>query len=127
MKLTRITGVALIALALPLASCSTIKTITGITVNQKSVAVAVQAFDAVQISATNYLKLPTCTAGQSTIKDACKDAKVVPVLVKDVKAGRAARDSLWTASKGTADGIGIRAAYDAVIAATTAIKSDLSK
>lgn len=125
--LSRLFGLALLALALPLASCAAIKTVAGLTVSQKYVAVAVQGYDAVEVSATQYLRLPTCAAGQSTLSTACKKPVVIPVLIKDVRAGRAARDSLWASSKANPDGVGAIDLYNAVIAATTTINSDLAK
>ena len=123
----RFAGAALLALALPLASCSALKSVAGFSVSQKNVAIAVQAFDAVEASATNYLRLPACTDGQTTLGDGCRQPAVVPALIKDVRAGRAARDSLWAAAKAAPDGVGIKAAYEAVIAATAAIEQDLSR
>lgn len=125
MKLRALAAAALMALAL--ASCSTINKIAGITVDQRTVSVAVQAFDAAKVTGTNYLRLPTCTADQDSLKDACKKASTARTIITDIRAGTAARDSLWTASKGSTDGIGVRAAYDAVVAATAAINSDLKK
>lgn len=123
----RFAGAAMLALAIPLGACSTLKTIAGFTVPQKTIAIAVQAFDAIEVSATHYLRLPDCAAGQSTLANACRQPTAVSVLIKDVRAGRAARDSLWTASKSAPDGIGVKAACDAVVAATAAIKQDLSR
>lgn len=116
------------ALGLALSSCSAIdaaKYVAGITVPPKITAVAVTTFDAVEVSATNYLRLPMCTDGQTTLKDACKDAKVVPQLIKDVRAGRAARDALWASAKANA-GSGIKDLYTAVMAAISKIKGDLA-
>jgi hypothetical protein len=127
----RFAGAALLALAIPLGACSVLKIVAGSTVPQKNVAVAVHAFDAVEVSATQYLRLPDCATTQSTLPDACRQPRVVPMLIRDVRGGRAARDSLWTASKGASGGasggIGIKAAFDAVVAATAAIKQDLSR
>ena len=123
----RFLGALLLACALPLGGCAAIKTVAGLTVSQKYVGVAVQGFDAVEVSATQYLKLPTCTVGQSTLSTACKKAAVVPALIKDVRAGRASRDSLWASSKANPEGVGAIDLYNAVIAATATINSDLSK
>lgn len=123
----RFAQAATLALAVTLGSCTALKTIAGVTVSQKNIAIAVQAFDAVEVSATQYLRLRNCADGESTIRAACRQPSVVPTLVKDVRAGRAARDSLWTASKGSPAGVGITAAYDAVVAATAAVKQDLSR
>jgi len=123
MKLRLLGSVVLMALTL--ASCSTVSKIAGFTVSQKQVAVAVQAFDGVKATATNILKLPDCTATQKAIKDGCITQSLGRTIVADVDAGTAARNSLWVASKGTTEGIGVRAAYDAVIAATAALNTDI--
>ena len=125
MKLRTLGCAALMACAL--ASCSTIKALESASVSQKSVAAAVQAFDGVETTATNYLNLPTCATGQSTASNACKKTAVVPTLVKDIRAGRAARDSLWAASKANSSSTGLTAAYNAVMAAVATIQTDLSK
>lgn len=125
MKLRYVYMAAMLALAVPIASCSTVSKIAGLTVSQKEVAVAVQAFDGVKATATNILKLPDCTATQKAIKDGCITQSLGRTIVADVDAGTAARNSLWVASKGTTEGIGVRAAYDAVIAATAALNNDI--
>lgn len=112
------------AVALSLGSCTTVSKIAGFTVSQKDVAIAVQAFDGVKATATNILNLPDCKPEQKAIKDGCITASLGRTIVSDVDAGTAARNTLWTQSKGTAQGIGVRAAYDAVIAATTALQKD---
>jgi hypothetical protein len=117
--------IAMGALALMLTGCSAIKTVTGLAVTQQQVAVAVQAFDAVEETATNYLSLPSCTTGQTTLANACKNPKAVTKLIADVKAGRAARDSLWNASQAATQGVGAIDLYNAVNAAVTAIHADL--
>lgn len=123
MKLRALFGAAMLMLAL--ASCSTLNKIAGYTVSQKQVAVAVQGFDGVKATATNVLNLPDCKEGQKAIKDGCITQSLGRTIVADVDAGTAARNSLWVASKGTTEGIGVRAAYDAVVAATAALNKDI--
>lgn len=125
MKLRTLAGAALV-LAL-CCSCSTINTLTGISVNQKTIAVAVQAFDVAEVSAAKYVALPACKTGQATASNACKDPATAATVVTAVMKARSARDSLWSASKAAPDGVGLTAAYKAFVAATDAIKSDIPK
>lgn len=115
------------ACALALTSCSTVKELAGIEVNQQTIGVAVLAFDAAEVSAGKYTKLPDCTTGQTTGAAACKNPIIASLVKADVLKARAARDSLWAASKASPSGVGVTAAYQAFVAATGAIKTDLAK
>jgi len=129
----RIRILGMLALALCMAGCAELKTMgsavstaAGISVPQKDVAAAVQAFNTAEQAATHYLQLPTCQAGQTTLKNGCKTRSGVLLIAKDMRAGRAARDALWTASKASPDGSGPRALLSAVIAGVTALNSDVN-
>jgi hypothetical protein len=130
---TRLLGVMLLALALPLGGCAefakikaAVTTVTGLTVPQKDVAAAVQAFNATEKAVTKYLLLPTCSADQGTITDACKQASSIPAIARDLKAGRAARDKLWSASVADPNGVGATTLVSAVIAAVSALNADIA-
>jgi predicted small secreted protein len=92
----------LAALAAPLAGCSTIQGIendimttftlaTGQTISPQAVIIAANGFDAIEITATNYLNLPTCNGSAVTV---CKTPATVVTLVTAIRAGRAARNQL---------------------------------
>lgn len=130
----RLLGVFLLAIVLPLAGCtqlrsvsSAVSTVAGISVPQKDVAAAVQSFNIAQKAATKYLLFPTCKPGQTTAINACKTAGGVALLGRDLKAGRAARDKLWAAATSSPGGVGPKALVTAVIAAVSALNADIAK
>lgn len=85
-----------LALALsPLGGCAAVSNLwnvaTGQTISPRAVVVAANAFDGLEATATNYLKLPTCSA-QTTVL--CKTQAGVNAIVPPVRAGRQARNQL---------------------------------
>lgn len=70
---------------------------------QNQIATAVQGFDALEVSATQYIRLPTCVAGVS-IATGCKASGSIAKIISDVRAGRTARNALWASSKASSDG-----------------------
>ena len=113
-------GAMLIALALT--SCSTVKAVTGFTVDQKTVAVAVTASVAAEQTAKNVIKLPICAEGKHTIVDGCVTADDGDTIIKYTRSVQAARDSLWAAAKADPTGVGAYDAYQALTSATSALK-----
>ncbi len=123
-------AIAAVALAcLGLAGCGAvpkaIEIVAGTSVSQKTVGAGIQTFDGVEITATNYLKLPTCADGQK-VATGCKNGATVPKLITDVQAGRAARDKLWADAKASPNGVGAKTLYDSVMAAVKVINADLA-
>jgi len=82
----RILGL-LAVFALP--GCSTFTAIQSATVDPQKVVIAANSFDAVEVTATNYLTLPKCPDAK-----VCKSSAVVAKLVPAVKEGRVARNKL---------------------------------
>lgn len=68
-----------------------VSTLGGQTVTPEAVIVAGNAFDGVEATATNYLKLPPCAAGGPTI---CRTQAGVNAIVPAIRAGRSARSQL---------------------------------
>lgn len=85
-----------IALALPLGACSTVQTIydvaTGKVVTPTEVIVAASAFDAVKITATNYLRLPLCPKAP-----VCRQKAATAPIIAAIRAGTADRNQLKAA------------------------------
>lgn len=79
-----------IGFALALAGCATLKILTGDVVPPRAVYIAINAFDAVEVTATNYLRLPLCGTGPTVCRDPQKSASIVTW----VRAGRADRNTL---------------------------------
>jgi hypothetical protein len=81
------------ALAIGLAGCTTLNNLSTIasgSVSPQQVLVAANAFDAIEVTATNYLSLPTCPVATPI----CKTAAVAKTLVADIRTGRSARNQL---------------------------------
>lgn len=83
------------ALALGLASCAQLQNayqvVTGAAVTPQQVYVSANAFDAIEATATQYLRLPPCGSFP------CRNAGAVKVIVPAVRSGRLARNQLEAA------------------------------
>ena len=90
--------ICVISLALALASCSTISNVvgvvTGTTVTPNQAYIAANAFDALEATATTYLKLPACVSGGSAV---CRTQSAVNAIVPAIRVGRKARNNLLAA------------------------------
>lgn len=95
---------------------------------QNQIATAVQSFDALEVSATQYIKLPTCAAGIS-IATGCKAPGSAMNVISDVQAGRAARNALWASSKASSDGSvpATSLVYTTFTSYVSAVSADIGK
>lgn len=111
------------AVALSLGGCAQLQNawsvITSASVSPDSVVVAVNAFNAVEASATNYLLLVKCTGSNGPI---CRDPKVTPKLIQAVRSGRIARANLEQFLQSHPGQLGPTGLYDALQAAITTIQ-----
>lgn len=120
-----------LGLTLGLAGCGAVQDVEyAVTakIPQNQIATAVQSFDALEVSATQYLKLPICAAGVS-IATGCKAPGSATKVITDVKAGRAARNALWASSKASSDG-GVPATslvYTTFTSYVSAVSADIGK
>ena len=80
---------------LALAGCAQIQNaydvVTGTTITPQQVYIAANAFDAVEASGTQYLRLPVCGSLP------CRNASATNSLVASIRAGRLARNKLEAA------------------------------
>ena len=113
---------AVVALALSLGACanfqSAIGTITGATVSPRAVYLAENSFDAIEVTATGYLRI--CHARMTT--PGCSStaiAKVIPA----VRSGRIARSNLNAFMKAHPDALGASGLYDALVSATNTLQA----
>lgn len=90
----------IMALALSLGGCAGIQkletafqTVTSNVVTPQAVFVAINAFDAVEATAKNYVALPRCGTGPTV----CRDPAITANVIKYVRAGRADRNQLKAA------------------------------
>ena len=90
------------ALALSLAGCAQLQAdydaLTGATVSPASVYIAANAFDAVEATATNYIKLPLCGSTGLATGAPCRSQTAVNLIVPAVRSGRLARNQLEAAT-----------------------------
>ena len=93
--------VVVLALAPMLGGCATIQNIesaisfaTGASVTPQQVVIAINAFDAVEGTATVYLRLPYCGAPAALV---CKDKATAGTIITWVRAGRVDRNTLKAA------------------------------
>lgn len=101
-------------LALALAGCASLtKTwdaVTGATVSPAAVIVAANAFDALEVTATNYLRLKKCN-GTNPV---CRDPAVTKIIVPAVRSGRVARNNLEQFLKDNPGKLGPSGLYNAL-------------
>ena len=94
--------------------------ITSTSVSPTVVVIAVNTFDALEATATNYLRLPRCKTGGPI---ACRDPNVTAKIVPAVRSGRAARNQLEAFIGSHPGQLGPKGLYDALIAATATLQT----
>jgi len=118
-----------VILALPLGACGTLQNVwnivTGASVTPNQAYIAANAFDAVEVTATNYLKLPACgSAGASSL---CRTQAAVNTIVPAIRSGRVARNNLEAAVTG-ANGAPVSASlYTALTAQTSTLQTIITQ
>ena len=88
----KIVFVAALLASVSLAGCSTLSLLTGSSVTAQEIIVAGNTFDAIEATATNYLKLPLCP--QATV---CRTQAASAAIYPAVKSARQARATLEAA------------------------------
>ena len=107
-------------LALGLSACSTIASLTGASLTTTQVYVAANAFDAAELTATNYLNLPKCGVGAPVV---CRNQAAVPTLVAAVRGGYQARQTLVAACSASTSAASCVSAYTTVTTAVSGLQS----
>ena len=105
-----------------LASCSTVKAVTGFTVTEDKANIAIAASVGAERTAQHVLELPICAQGKKTVIDGCVTADDGDTIIKYTRGLQAARDSLKTAVRADPDGAGAIDLYRAVTSATAKLK-----
>jgi len=117
-----------IALAGSLAGCAQFQKdfsfLTSATVSPTAVTVAVNLFDGVEATATNYLRLPKCTATSGAV---CRNKAVAVQIIAAVKSGRVARNNLEQFLAGHQTALGVQGDYDAINAAVNTLQAILAQ
>lgn len=111
-----------LALAFALAGCAQLKNaydvVTGATITPQQVYIAANAFDAVEASATTYLRLPACGSAP------CRNVGATNTIVAAVRAGRLARNAL-EAAVNTSPGAPVNANLMATLTSSTATLKEI--
>lgn len=113
--------------ALSLAGCANLQNAwvaaTSSTVSPTVVIVAANSFDALEVTATNYLKLPKCTGASSVCRSPEATAKIIPA----IRAGRVARNNLEQFMRDHPGQLGSQGSYDALKAAIDTLNGIFSQ
>ena len=117
--------IAVAALALSLGGCAQLtnawNVVNGATITPQQVYIAANAFDVVEASGTQYLRLPVCG------KLPCRNPNATASLVSSIRAGRLARNQLEAAVNAN-PGAPVNANLMATLtSSTTTIKAILSE
>lgn len=107
-------------LTLALSGCATL---TNPAITPQQVIVASNAFDLIEVTATNYMKLPPCPGAKL-----CRTSAVIAAIVPAIRAGRAARNTLEKDISANASGALVPVTdYQALTAATSALQTLLAQ
>lgn len=116
--------IIIIALGLSLSACASInKTydiLTGATVSPQAVIVAANTFDAIEITATRYLRLPKCISGGTPV---CRDPVITAKIVPAIRSGRIARNSLEQFLVDNPGKLGPSGLYNALISSISTLQA----
>lgn len=111
-------------LILSLGACAQLQadwtTLTSAQVSPTLVVVAGNTFDALEATATNYLKLPRCNGRNGPV---CRDPSATAQLIPAIRAGRVARTNLEQFMTTHPGSLGPQGLYDALTAATNTLQS----
>lgn len=109
-------------LAFTLAGCASLtntwNAVTGATVSPAAVIVAANAFDALEVTATNYLKLKKCDGSNPV----CRSPAATKVIVPAVRSGRVARNNLEQFLKDNPGQLGPSGLYNALTASINTLQ-----
>jgi len=110
-------------LILVLAGCTSFQNaynvLTGAQVSPAVVTVAVNTFDALEATATNYLKLAKCNGKNGPV---CRDPGATAIIIPAIRAGRVARTNLETFMVQNPGQLGPSGLYNALQAASSTLQ-----
>ena len=109
---------------LALGSCAQLQnaydTVTGASVSPAAVYVAVNSFDAVEATATNYLQLSKCVVAGPTV---CRSPAATKQIIPAVRSGRVARTNLEQFLKDNPGKLGPTGLYNALTSTTSTLQT----
>ena len=114
-------------LAASLVGCAQLQSdwsaITGASVSPTAVIVAANAFDGVEATATNYLRLKKCSALTGPV---CRNPAATAAIIPAIRSGRQARNALETFMQQNPGVLGPTGLYNALTAATSTLEQIFS-
>ena len=117
----RIIGIALLAFSI--SGCAQVSNVydqlTGSVVSPTAVIIAANAFDGVEATATNYLRLPNCLKLTTAI---CRTTTATNAIIPAIRSGRAARNALEQFMVANPGKLGPTGLYNALRAATETLQ-----
>jgi hypothetical protein len=117
--------IPVLLLALALAGCASNpftkvwSTITSATVDPTTVVVASNSFDALEATATNYLKLVRCNGTNGPV---CRNPAATAKIIPAVRSGRVARNNLEQFLKDNPGQLGPSGLYNALVASINTLQ-----
>lgn len=124
--------ILIIVAALSLTGCATFERIKNVSeaigeyrVTPEAVIIASNAFDAAEITATNYLNLKRCTKANVTF--VCRNPTATALIIPAVRSGRVARDNLQQFLKDHPNELAPATIYEKLNAITGTLKDIYSQ
>ena len=116
------------AIALSLGGCANLQNawgvLTSVQVTPQAVSIAGNTFDALEATATNYLRLAKCTGSNGPI---CRDPAASKKIISAVRSGRVARNNLEQFFADHPGQLGPQGLYDAFNAAISTLQTILAQ
>jgi hypothetical protein len=129
MRSLKITA-AVALLALSLAGCATgsfgakvasvASALTGATVSPQAIIVLADSFDAVEVTAKNYISLPRCTGANGPV---CRNPAATIAINSAIRSGRVARNNAKQFLRDHPGQLGTQGLYDALQTSIDTLKS----
>lgn len=123
--------IIILALSISLGACTTFErlkqtaeAVGEFTVSPEAVVIASNAFDALEITATNYLKLKSCRKTTSLV---CRDPTATALIIPAIRSGRVARNNLQQFLVDHPNQLGPSGGFDALNASISTIKGVLAQ
>jgi len=117
-----------LTLALAISGCAQLtngyNALTGAVVSPTAVIIAANAFDGVEATATNYLRLAKCTATTTVI---CRSSAATKVIIPAVRSGRTARNNLEAFMVANPGALGPTGLYNALVTATATLQQTFAQ
>lgn len=97
--------------------------LTSVAISANGVTYAVSGFEAVKITATNYMRLRRCDGTNSPV---CRDPKLTATIDAYVQSGSLARDRLKAFERAHPGQLGAQGDYDLLVSATQTLTDALA-